>query len=152
MQIVFGMLLGILIAIIVIAFFGGKWLVNSKMLIRKYRSLYETSSLWASKAIQERKVSSWMIENGYEKVAVYGMGALGKTLCIDLQSSGCNVIGIDKNRRAYCENVNIFNLEENIPDVDIMVVTPVYEYSLIARELGKSGFRCVSLATIIEEI
>ncbi len=74
------------------------------------------------------------IENIGERIAIYGLGQRGQKLLRLYQGTPINVkYVIDKNKRSS-DNVQI-GLDEELPDVDAIVVTPKYNQDEIVEQL-----------------
>ena len=94
-----------------------------------------------------------MKQNGYEKVAVYGYGILGKHLCNELQSSEVTMEFIIDQRREHIEaDYKVYLPTEVLPEIDAIIVSAVYEYESIYRRLRAKGkYKIISLETILYE-
>ena len=89
---------------------------------------------------------------GFHTVAIYGMGRLGKILYRELK----NIVSyeIDKNRNTvYGENVVLMTPEEELPKVDLVIITTVYGKEEIRRHLArKMGCEIMTLGEVLNFI
>lgn len=88
-------------------------------------------------------------DNFFSKVAIYGLGAIGERLYEELQSEGIEVAyGIDQNaKNIHINGLEMRTLEEELPMVDVVIVTPIAFY-----EIEKSLYKKMSEETIIVSI
>lgn len=122
--------------------------------IQKFKLYYELLSEWLY--IKNLKNDNISIENylnkkGIKKIAIYGFGELGKRLYEDLKNSSVTVeYVIDKNITESEDNVIFKSLNANLPIVDAIIVTAVYEYENIKLSIQKEvDFSVISLEHII---
>lgn len=91
--------------------------------IRKRFSLYDK---WMTLENQNRKLTQFLKIKGYKKIAVYGIGDVGKILvgrlCFAEELSIC---AIDRNAEYIEAGVPVYKLEDFEDDVDLVVITLV---------------------------
>lgn len=106
---------------------------------------------WLSIKIRGEKLESYFKENGFETVAVYGLGTLGCCLCRELQGSSVAEVkyGIDSNLGVSKYMVRLRKLSAEIVPVDVVVVTAITSFHEIKKELEKY-YQCPILS--LEEI
>lgn len=93
---------------------------------------------WVKVKQKNRNVMDFLVEQNYRKIAIYGMGYVGKTLLNELKDSNVKVeYGIDKNAEQISLNVDIYTIEDELPIVDAIVVCAVCYYDEIEEELSK---------------
>lgn len=81
-------------------------------------------------------LSEDLSQKGYKIIAVYGMGSIGKLICKSIDNSVVRIeYGIDKNESGINSDIKILNPENNLPEVDAIIVTPVYYYDDIKKDL-----------------
>ncbi|MCM1047753.1 MAG: hypothetical protein NC433_04935 [Clostridiales bacterium] len=118
----------------------------------KFINFFYLLHFWM-KAIEEgRDISSFFIDNGYNQAAIYGTGFLGNHLMTQLENSSFPVIyTIDKNIIRYNNaEHDLMNDISNIPEADVIVVTPIMEYKSIKEKLEKlTSSKIVSLEEVI---
>ena len=71
----------------------------------------------------------------------------------ELQSSDVNVeIIIDRRNELTCPGIKVNSPEDPIVDIDVVVVTPVYDYEEIKNELKKkTNAQIISIEDVINE-
>ena len=114
------------------------WLMNKWMYLR---NIHE--SLIKSPIIQKKK-----------KIAIYGLGHIGKRLIEELQNEEINIeFVIDQNAPTYFADFNIFTLNEEFPEADLIIVSVICDFDQVRKDLnGKTEAEIVSLETIIDEL
>ena len=74
---------------------------------------------------------------GYQSIAIYGYGMLGRHLVHQLGKAGINVkyaIESQKGKDA-ADDMEIYSLNDNLPAVEAVIVTVLYEYEEICDAL-----------------
>lgn len=86
---------------------------------------------------EEDKIVRFISAGQYKEIGIYGMSYMGDCLAAVLKKAGYqNVYGFDKNAdRLYNPSIILYNLEENIPDVDIVIVTTMFSDIELNKDL-----------------
>lgn len=85
-----------------------------------------------------KNLKNYFKYNNYHEIAIYGMGHLGECLLNELRTSDIKVkYAIDKNAGNILSEMDIKKIDDFLPDVDVIIVTAVYYYADIKRELEK---------------
>lgn len=118
--------------------------------LRRYRSV-------CTKLLDpEDTIARWLQEKGIKKVAIYGMGNLGKCLADRLERGGVEVVcGIDQQTVSFRDLpvVEIQQFHGKYSKVDAIIITPFHEFSSIANKIdSKTNNRsyCISIEDILE--
>lgn len=133
---------------------GESWLVRelNKAINKNVRYLHLLDR-WMELREKGCSVTEKLYEAGYRKIAVYGYGILGRHFrneCI--QSKVTVEYIIDRQKEGLHTNVPVYLPEEVFPEVELMVVTAVYDYDEIYKRLKeKHDCRVISLETLIFE-
>ncbi|MBQ9700151.1 MAG: hypothetical protein IJV71_05955 [Lachnospiraceae bacterium] len=106
---------------------------------------------WLELKQQGTSLKEYFEFNGYQSVAVYGMKELGERLVEELKDTGIEVkYVIDRNKDIVVTDLPKYTPDEDLPEVDVMVVTAVYYYGDIAEEMEeKVSFPIVSLEDVV---
>ena len=122
----------------------GKTVLDSKILkindnkINKFKKYYILLDQWLSMKQTGTDILTYFKENRYEKVAIYGMGELGNRLYDELKDTEIDVIyGIDKNSKSLYSDLKVYSLDDDFEPADVIVVTAIFAYSEIKKELSK---------------
>lgn len=120
--------------------------------IDKFKNYYSVLTQWLTLKQKNKSLEKYFIDNGYKTIAIYGMGELGNRLYEELKPTKILVkYGIDKSF-GFGE-IKIFNIDDELPEVDVIVVTAVFDFDKINNNL-KNKVNCpiVSLEDIVYEI
>lgn len=130
-----------------------KW----KTLNRKNDAILKVYSQWLSLKQQGKSLADYFRENGYQKIAIYGMHYLGESLYSELQDTGIEVkYAIDQKADSIHGNLDIYIPGEELAileEVDVVVVTAFYFYDDI-EDLLIQYLNCpiVSIKDVIAEL
>ena len=81
---------------------------------------------WVKVKQEGKQLSHYFKNNGFKKIAIYGMSYAGKTLIDELKGTGITVAyGIDKKADTIYADIDILSVEDSLADVDAVVVTAI---------------------------
>lgn len=129
--------------------------------IRRWRELADKNlalfllmNKWMKTKQGSRHIREYFEENNYKSVAVYGMSHVGKCLLEELKDCGVQIkYAVDRNGAAVNSDIEIYTLEDALPEVDVMIVTAVYYFNEIRNDLkDKVTYPIVSLEDILFNI
>ena len=109
---------------------------------------------WIKKLHKGKSLSNVLRSKNYTKVAIYGMNYIGERVLEELENGKIEVVyGIDKEAGSIKSNIKVVTLGEHLQPVDAVLVTPIYYYEDIKRDL-EDKIKCpiVSLENIIYEM
>ena len=121
----------------------------------KFEVFTEVLHNWLLKKELGRSFSDYLKSFGVRSVAVYGVGILGKHFINELKGSDIHIkytIDQAEDVRANAD-VPVYKKEQIMKlDVDLIVVTVIYDYESIKKELKKyTKVKIMSLEQIIME-
>lgn len=122
--------------------------------INKFKEYYSLLIQWLSLRQNGKRLGQYFTENGYQVIAIYGMGELGKCFYEELKDIPEIEIkyAIDQ-QGAFCGELEILDPDDSLPDVDAIIVTPIYAYDEIEEKLKqKTHSRVVSLDSVVYDI
>ena len=128
-------------------------LENQRRIIDRYYKIMKAMNSWIC-ALQRGKLTVYYFnERLVQSIAIYGWGDLGKCLENELRDTNVQVrYVIDRNKNNIGDkDIKIYSLDDDTwPDVDMVVVTPFYEYQSIKERIKeKINCRIVSIEDII---
>ena len=144
---------GILIGIIVGKRKNTYKILNERRTTDKYKGYYAMLIQWLEILQNKSSIYKYFKENKYDKIAIYGIGEVGKRLMCDLNNTEVFVkYAIDSTQQSS-EKLRIYKLSEVSDDVDVVIVTPIFAFDKIKKDLKKI-FTCpiVSLEEVIYDI
>ena len=112
---------------------------------------FQLMNQWVKAKQYRSNLSGYFEENGYNHIAIYGMGIVGQTLLEELQKTKIEVVyGIDRNAHKTYTEVDVLTPENALPEVDAIVVTVVESFDNVAQNLkGKIDCPIISLMDVI---
>lgn len=121
--------------------------------LRKAEVFYNLLDQWRSVEEAGVTLEELLLQRGYKKIAIYGIGKIGKHVFQDLKHGKIDVCyGIDKGINCIYQDVEIRNPLDDLSEVDAIIVTAVMEYKSIKLELEKkTSIPIISLEEILFE-
>lgn len=110
--------------------------------------------MWLTIKEGNKRVGDFLKNCGYKKIAIYGMGMLGRHLLKDL-SSNCfeYLYCIDRNADGFNLSIETFFSEDKLPEVDLIIVTTVHIYDdIVSMFREKENCKIVSLEALIQRL
>lgn len=102
----------------------------------RYRGYWKIFDTWMSLLENCGTVADYLQKMGYKNVAVYGYGMLGKHLVHQLKTLGvCVDYVIESNIGKETDGIPMYSLDGNLPEVDAVIVTVMYDYDKIYEDL-----------------
>ena len=123
--------------------------------LNRAKSYYELLNQWVKLKIEGKKLEKYFVDNSYKTIAIYGYAELGHRLYDELKDSKETKIKyiIDQNKDDLYENIDIYKPEDILPQVDVIVITPIFAYAEIERNLiERIDYKIVSLSDVIAEM
>ncbi|RKI79318.1 hypothetical protein D7V90_15980 [bacterium 1xD42-87] len=113
--------------------------------LQKSILFYWVLTRWLGNMIDGQSVAERITALGYSAVAVYGYAEIGQLLCRELQKSGVEVAYVldRKVKKAERDDLPVYVPKKGLPEVDAVIVTAVYYYEEIEKELSEFGFKNV---------
>lgn len=133
-----------------------KELQRYKNVVQRYKSYWELMDKWLVLKENKKSIADLLEKKNIHKVIIYGMGMLGRHLISDLVDSNIEVVcAIDRKQINDEYNFPVIQITEeiteNIPEADIIIITPAYEFSTIKNILGEKGINnIVSIESLFE--
>lgn len=145
------------------------WLENMKAILKEMRGKdidrmlalsnknlmqFQMMNQWVKVKQKRNNLSGYFKENGYNRIAIYGMGVAGETLLDELQETNIEVVyGIDRNAHMTYSKIDVLSPENVLPEVDAIVVSIVESFDSIVRNLrGKIDCPIISLRDVVYDI
>lgn len=127
---------------------------KAEKLSGKHLALFLMMNQWVKIKQDGKTLFSYFEENGYKKIAIYGMSYAGETLVDELKDTGVEVAyGIDKMARNIYSDIDIVSIDEELEEVDAIVVTAITFFEEIEEKLSmKINCPIISLENILYEI
>lgn len=106
----------------------------------RYFQWYKTLYQWLLIRQDKVDIADYFRKNGYQRVAVYGMGELGRLFLKELCDSDIEIpYVIDQNAKSISvPGVKTVELKEVKKDVDVIVVSVVDKYEAIKADIEQT--------------
>lgn len=123
-----------------------------RMQVKRKSSFYQFMRNWMQLRLNGGSIEKRLMEAGHYSVAIYGMGIHGRMLYEDLRDTQISVkYFIDKQKKEGLGGVPVYSLEEELPDVDAVIITPYLEFASIQQVLqDKIRSRMIPLNALVQ--
>lgn len=126
------------------AFADKRWLKICKKkekTMAKQEAMLSVYGQWV-KALQDgQRISEYLLKNDFHKIAIYGLGRIGKQLCEELIFSKIDVgyiVDLTYGRKnKFYDKIPCYHPDHELPDADLMIVTIPDEVKEIKSYLRK---------------
>ena len=134
---VVGFSLGFSLGFILREHIASRELLDAYNLCGKNKYLYRTAIQYINIERKGTGIIRRLEEKGYYSIAVYGLSHLGKCLVDQLKDSTNVLYGVDGGTVSFRYDIPIYAPADDLPEVDAIIVTPVFSYEDIRRSLEK---------------
>ena len=118
--------------------------------LNKYANYYFLLLFWMGLIEKGNTLNQFFIRRGYKKIAIYGMGHLGKHLETQLSDDLQPVFTVDQGIVNYQGMLLPLNEATDIlSKADVIVITPVSDYETIKEMFNSSAIEVISLEEVI---
>ncbi len=125
--------------------------VDNSFWNNKYRSHYHLLHKWLLLKENEVSLGKYCVDYHINTIAIYGMGILGKHLLFEMQQNGIRVDYCIDRSIDHFQGLEIYDVDKKLPQVDLIIVTPIDEYESIIKSLiVYENQRVTSLSEIID--
>lgn len=151
---VLGAIAGAAAGAIVVKKLSDKEINQKTTKVDKFKGYYNMLNQWLCIKQEGKSLVAYFKENGYKTVAIYGMGEMGNRLYDELKNTEIEVkYAIDKNAVCTYSELQVFEVEDDLPEVDVVVVTATFAFDEIEEELSeKVAMPIVSLEDVVYEV
>lgn len=122
--------------------------------LKKFQCFYDFMVSWMHLVQEGMGIAQYLSRYGFSNVSIYGYAEIGKLLYRELYDSGVNVIDVfDRRKINDPSNVDVIRPEDGDTSVDLVIVTPIYSFDEIKKELSQMNYmKIVSLETIVRSM
>ena len=120
----------------------------------KNRAILRMFSKWIQNKHAGKMIESYLREMNFHTIAIYGMSHAGIRLYEELKNTKIKVeYAIDRRAVELEDDIRVVSVNEELPKVDVIIVTAIYDFPEIAETLkAKTESLVISLEQIIYEI
>lgn len=121
--------------------------------IQKFKGYYSVLNHWLMIKEQGDTLSAYFSYYNFKSIAIYGMGELGNRLLEELKDTGVEVkYAIDNNMQKAFGELPIYSIDDDLEEVDVIVVTPMFESKEIIEVLSKrTNYKIVTIEDVVYE-
>lgn len=132
----------------------GKELEVQRNMSAKHLALFLMMDRWVAVKQEGKNLADYLEKSGYKTIAVYGMSYAGERFVEELAYSNIQIkYCIDRNADNINSDIDIITLDDELEPVDAIIVTPIFFFDEIKRELStKIDCPIVSLEDILYEV
>ena len=130
----------------------GKRLIQQGSDCNRLNGYYETLAQWISNIQNGIHIEDYFKEKGIKTIAIYGMGELGVLLYNELKdSTDIQVLyGIDQSGVCAIDDLDVYYPEDDLPDVDLVIVTPIsYMDEIVSKLKGSLDCKFASIRDVM---
>lgn len=122
--------------------------------IKKNEAILKMFNQWLMVKQEGKSIASYLEENNFKKIAIYGMSYAGERLLDDLKGTGIEVAyAIDQNAERMFADVEVVTVDDVLEPVDAVIVTAIYFFDEIEEKLSDLiDCPIISLEDIIYEL
>ena len=123
------------------------------MKVEKFRMYFNLMERWLTLHEEGRRIPQILNERGFSTIALYGLGKIGKHVVCEVEDSGIEILyAIDRSMAGFYGKIPVKKFEENLPEVDAIIVTAVYDFDAIEKMLAERvKYPVISLEEILYE-
>lgn len=112
---------------------------NKERRIAMFRSYFYTLDRWLTVRRHSFPLGRWLADTKQvHTIALYGVGVLGRQFVAELSEGPVTIIyAIDQSVTNAEFAFPVYRLEESLPEADLVVVTPAYDFDEIKEKLSR---------------
>lgn len=121
--------------------------------LKKYKNYFRVLERWLTLKEQKKNLSEFLISRGYQEIAIYGWGILGKHLYEELKDTEIKVLyAVDRQKGEESSQVKLILPEEAWKRADAIVVTATFDFANIRQfAKQKTDMEVLSLEELVME-
>ncbi|MFR1908486.1 MAG: hypothetical protein ACLS28_23345 [Clostridium neonatale] len=147
------LIIGVVIGVVTTKYFKDTEIFNITEKLYKYKEYYQVLNMWLQLKIENGSLEKYFLENNYKTIASYGMGELGEKLYLELKDTDIRIKYCIDNSDRIRTDLRTYKTEDTLPKVDIIIITPIYDYNNIYAELKKKNdYKIQSISDIINGV
>lgn len=120
----------------------------------KHLEMFLVMDRWFQNELSGKKIATYLKENNFYNITIYGMGYIGMSLFDYLTKEGFEINNlIDQKKNKSVNGIRIRTINEEYVSTDVIIVTAIYYFEELEDKL-KEKFRepILSFADIVYKI
>ena len=128
--------------------------VKNQKTIERYKSYWTIMDEWLSIKEENKNLALYFQKNNMQNIAIYGMGMLAKHFIKELENTQINIaFGIDRFMGKRSGNIPVYQIGDELPKVDTIIVTATYDFDNIYNKLYDKGIdKIISLDEVVDYV
>lgn len=120
----------------------------------KFVGYFNLLEQWMIIKEEGKSLVSFFEKNDYSQIAIYGLGKIGNHLLRELEGSSIQILyAIDAKGEELNSNIEVYTLDDEIPEADVIVVTATFDYEDIRKKLEeKVACEIISIDDVVYEV
>lgn len=120
--------------------------------LKRKDSFYQLMTQWITNCNNNISLASVLDKEGIKTVAIYGAGKHGRLVYKALKSNKNVEVVYFIDKKADKEEIKVYRLEQNLPQVDAVIVTPYFQFEEIKADLSKMvNTKIISLEDLVNK-
>lgn len=109
-----------------------------KKMSDKFFSNMTLFNQWMMAKQSGKNIADYLEKNNYKKIIIYGMSYIGERLVDELNNTEIEIVaGVDRNAKGIFANMPMLLPDEDMPEADCMIVTPVFFFDEIKEKMAQ---------------
>ncbi len=121
--------------------------------IVKFSGYFNLMSSWLTLKEQGKNLEEFFINKKVSRIAIYGVGVLGKHMLAELKNSKFVTVEYGIDRGAELEEFKVYNPQAELPKTQMVVVTAIFDFESIKNSLrARVDAPIISLEEIVDQL
>lgn len=104
----------------------------------EYKKYIDMLNQWLILKQEGKSIEGFLLQKGYHRIAIYGMGIYGRHLVRELQGTAIAIAyGIDQKKMISYDGIEMIQPAGNMPSVDSIVNTVIHDHTKIKKFLSQ---------------
>ncbi len=100
-----------------------------------YTSIFDR---WMNLREKNINISDYLKKNHFNRIMLYGVGIFSEHMILECKKNDVSVIGIiDRSKHFSVNDIEVYQMSNDLPNVDVIVVTAIYSMDDICNEIRK---------------
>lgn len=121
--------------------------------IAKFLGYFSLMSSWMTLKEQGKNLEEFFVNQKISRIAIYGVGVLGKHLLAELKNSKFVKVEYGIDRGAELAELAVYKPQDKLPKTQMIVVTAVFDFEYIKNSLKEQvDVPIISLEEIVDQL
>lgn len=123
------------------------------MKVDKFEMLFNLMERWLTMHEEGKTIPQILADRGIHTISLYGLGKIGQHVIWELKNSDVTVSYVlDRAKAGIYDGIPVKKIDEELPGVEAVIVTAVYDFDEIERMLmERVSYPVISLEELLYE-